>query len=356
MAHPEEPEFSANERTTADAEGRFAFPRVAPGESQVGRYVGDGERGAASQGEIVEVRAGETTRVEVGGKGRPVIARIAAPEGLDPGADYATYSEFSIHSDRPMIPYPKEVLAKRDGSTREWIRRWWNSAEGRSYRRDWFSILLAKLRPDGTLRVEDVPSGDYVLELTYSVDPLRVPLGGQSGRGAHATKRFTIPEIPGGRTDEPFDLGVLHPQPKLVVGQPAPAFDVEALGDGRIKLEDFRGKYVLLDFWATWCGPCVAEVPALKALHDRFGKDPRFAMISLSLDADKDAPRKFVAEKGLGWTQGFLGDWPEGGAHEAYHVGAIPATFLIAPDGTIKAQDLRGPSIEAAVSQVLSPP
>jgi thiol-disulfide isomerase/thioredoxin len=123
-----------------------------------------------------------------------------------------------------------------------------------------------------------------------------------------------------------------------------------------VKLADFRGKYLLLDFWATWCGPCVAEIPELKAVHDRFGKDPRFAMLSLSLDAEKEAPRKFVAEKGLAWAQGFLGEWAEGGVADAYHVEAIPAIFLIGPDGTLKAQGLRGDAVAGTVGQALNRP
>ena len=99
------------------------------------------------------------------------------------------------------------------------------------------------------------------------------------------------------------------------MGQQVPAFEVETLDDdgNKLSLADFRGEYLLIDFWATWCGPCIAEIPELQAVHDRFGKDERFAMLSLSLDADKEAPRKFVAEKGLPWRQGFVGDWVEGG-------------------------------------------
>ena len=92
-----------------------------------------------------------------------MIARIVAPEGFDPKADYALHSEFEIESDRPSIPYPKEVLAKRDGSLVTWGKQWWASAEGHEYRRNWFRLGQAKLQPDGTIRAEDVPPGEYRL-------------------------------------------------------------------------------------------------------------------------------------------------------------------------------------------------
>ncbi len=355
LGNPDVPHISDSGKTTADADGRFVLDRVVPGDVRVARGNVEGPSPTSwSNGTLVEARPGEVARADVGGRGRPVIARIVAPEGFDPKSDYTLYSEFEIQSDRPSIPYPREVLARRDGSMGNWGKQWWASAEGHEYRRNQFHLGQTKLQSDGTIRAEDIPPGEYRLRLTYSADPV-YGRGGSSERIAFATKQFMIP---GGPVDKPFDLGVLRPKPKqtLKMGQAAPAFEVESLDGRRLKLDDFRGKYLLIDFWATWCGPCVAGIPELKEVHDRFGKDERFAMLSLSLDAAKEAPRKLVEEKGMAWSQGFLGEWAEGGVQDAYHVEAIPALFLIGPDGTIRAQGLRGGAIGAAVERAIKAP
>jgi beta-lactamase regulating signal transducer with metallopeptidase domain/thiol-disulfide isomerase/thioredoxin/protocatechuate 3,4-dioxygenase beta subunit len=344
--------------TTADAQGRFVLERVVPGDVRVSIGVGGKmSLNGWSNGTLLEVKPGETARAELGGTGRPVSARIALQARIDRNGDYTANSEFEIVSDRPAIPYPKELRAKGEGSMAAWGMRWWSSAEGHEYRRRFFWFGQAKLQPDGTIRAEDVPPGEYRLSLAYSTDPVRGRYSAPE-RIAYATKQFTIPEIPAGRSDEPYDLGVLRPEPKqtLKAGQPAPAFDVETLDGRRVKLTDFRGKFLLLDFWATWCGPCIAEVPELKAVYDRFRKDGRFAMLSLSLDAAKEAPRRLVQEKGITWPQGFVGQTVDGGVQDAYHVEAIPAIFLIGPDGTVRAQGLSGDAIAAAVLQALAQP
>jgi peroxiredoxin/5-hydroxyisourate hydrolase-like protein (transthyretin family) len=139
----------------------------------------------------------------------------------------------------------------------------------------------------------------------------------------------------------------------LQIGDLAPLFETKTVDGQPLKLAGFRGRYVLLDFWATWCHPCVGEMPNLKATYDAFGKSPQFAMISLSLDASPAQPRGFARVNNIQWIQGFLGDWSQATIPNLYGVEGIPAIFLIGPDGRIVARDLRGDAIRAAVGQAL---
>jgi peroxiredoxin len=169
--------------------------------------------------------------------------------------------------------------------------------------------------------------------------------------------RIAVPPAKSRGDDKPFDMGevVLKPSVNLKVGNAAPDFNVETLDGKTLKLSDFRGKYVLLDFWATWCGPCVAEMPNLKKTYEAFGQDKRFVMISLSVDSDRGTVKKFVESKDIRWTQAFLGEWSSKDTVTAnYGVYSIPSIFLVGPDGKIMARDLRGNEIKKAVSAALA--
>jgi peroxiredoxin len=136
----------------------------------------------------------------------------------------------------------------------------------------------------------------------------------------------------------------------IFVGKPAPEFAATTLDGKSFKLADLRGKVVLVDFWATWCGPCVAELPNLKKLHDEYA-DQGLVVVSISFDRSADATRRYAAEKQMSWTQIWAEKANKGPLAELYGVNAIPATFLIGPEGKVVAKDLRGDELQEAVQR-----
>jgi len=124
--------------------------------------------------------------------------------------------------------------------------------------------------------------------------------------------------------------------------------------DGKpVKLSDFKGKYVLIDFWASWCAPCRRENPNLVKVYEQY-KSKGFEILGVSLDkaTDKAKWMKAIADDKLTWKQvGDLKGW-ENDAAMKYEVKAIPMNFLIDPSGKIIAKELRGAALEAKMKQI----
>jgi RNA polymerase sigma factor (sigma-70 family) len=137
-------------------------------------------------------------------------------------------------------------------------------------------------------------------------------------------------------------------------GATAPAIDATTLGGKPLSLSDFKGKYVLLDFWATWCGPCIGEIPNLQSVYDAFGNDDRFTILSVSVDETIDEPQKFQEKRKLPWPQAYLSGGMHGPTPGKFGVQAIPAFVLVGPDGKIVARGMRGDEIKKAVEKALA--
>jgi peroxiredoxin len=115
------------------------------------------------------------------------------------------------------------------------------------------------------------------------------------------------------------------------VGNPAPDFSLDDLSGERIHLADLRGKVVLINFWATWCGPCRLEMPALQVRAERFA--PQMAVLAVNFDEPADQVQAFVDELGL--TFPVLLD-PGAEVQDLYRVRGYPTTYLVDSEGTVQ--------------------
>ncbi len=141
-----------------------------------------------------------------------------------------------------------------------------------------------------------------------------------------------------------------------MIGQPMEVVGKTVAGDD-FSMEQYKGKVVLVDFWATWCGPCIAELPNVKENYEKY-HDKGLEIVGVSLDdaESQEAVKKFLDEKGISWVNLFSSD-PEatGWKHPLatkYGVNSIPATYLVNREGKVIALNVRGEALGAKLAEV----
>lgn len=304
--------------TDTDDMGRFELNRILPGKLTLAQWVPNGVQGRSWPvvRASVDVAGGGSYELKIGESGRAVTGRLVLP------------------TDNVWMIRKSEIVPR-------------NAKAGRA---ESFGVEVLE---QGRLRALDLRPGDYTLHVALHEPPPAESCGW--GRLLAEFKHdFTIRDV--APTDAaPFDLGTLKPITiggvPLEVGDVAPDFRLKTLDGRDLKMADLQGKYVLLDFWATWCAPCVAELPNLSRVRNEFSSDKRFALIGINVDERTGDVASMVKSMKLAWPQALAGsDWP---GSSDYGATALPATFLIGPDGKILAKDLRGEAVRKAVAQAL---
>lgn len=137
-----------------------------------------------------------------------------------------------------------------------------------------------------------------------------------------------------------------------LLNKPAPDLSMTDVNGKQLSVSSFKGKYLLIDFWASWCGPCRQENPNVVAAYNKF-KNKNFTILGVSLDEDKAAWQKAIANDNLSWNHmSDLKQW-ESTAVQAYGFDAIPFNVLVDPAGKIIASSLRGEELDRKLAEVL---
>lgn len=259
-----------------------------------------------------------------------VKGKIVVPEN-DRGIGKSFEKGQFVMAERIVVPQPKlpDNYAKMTADEkRAWSTEYFASDEGKAWiaKRNEImqnrKVYQFKVNDDGTFEIKDVKVADYVLQ---------GGLPSEDGKSAVAEIAPQLVKV----TEEGLDLGEVKMAIPLSVGDMAPEIEFVTIGDENKKLSDYRGQYVIIDFWATWCGPCKAETPNLKAIYAKFGSRKDFEIIGLSTDQKPELPKAYYEEKQVEWVNGFIGPGSE--AAKAYGVRGIPSIWLIGPDGKIVA-------------------
>jgi peroxiredoxin len=132
-----------------------------------------------------------------------------------------------------------------------------------------------------------------------------------------------------------------------------PDFDVKDLNGKPLSISNYKGKVVLIDFWATWCPPCVAFMPEVQKVYEKYHADG-FEIIGISLDDNQAALKNFLEKKDIPWPQFFDGKHWQNQLAVKYGIVEVPQAFLLDGDGKIIARDLIGPPLEDAVAKAVA--
>jgi len=328
-----------------ERDGRFVFPRVPPLKSRVNALhsVWRDSPLTSSRSVPLDLQPGQRVEVDLPGQGTSVKGKIVVTGEGASKIDLHKSLNWLVRKAPGIEPTP-EFRSLGFDVRNGWNDVWNDSTEGRAYLQSLDNYFVT-LDQNGRFDIDGVSPGDYDLAIRLYESPKDGCLVNAIGRRVIS---LTVKE-------DAIDLGnievkaVSGPLP----GEMAPDFTIASFTGEKVKLSDLRGRYVLLDFWATWCAPCVSAIPAVRRLHDTYATDKRIVVLGMNLYEDPDKARQFVKDAQLPWTHGSLGTRSDNAVLTQYAVSSVPTYILIGPDGKLISSALTIEEISEAVRREL---
>jgi thiol-disulfide isomerase/thioredoxin/protocatechuate 3,4-dioxygenase beta subunit len=331
-------------QTRTEQDGSFVFERVPPGPCRVYGWLHFSVASPLTSSESVplQLAPGQAVDVPLGASGIDVTGQLVAlnqPSGFD--------YHFAINyllARRPGIEPPAVLAGKGFDWHKGWTDAFRNSPEGRTYL-ETLHTWFVKPEPDGRIRITGVPPGEYDFAVNL--------YGSTEGCLVHPIAQRVVHFFvkPG---DKQLDLGkVSIPSLSLPkIGDVAGDFAFETPSGAKTSLAALRGNYVLVDFWATWCGACVSKLDAVERLREQFTGDKPLVVVGANLDADRQQAKDFLKKKPLPWQHALLGEWSTTDVPQRFAISAVPSYILIGPDGRIVAHEFDLEEIEVKLKDI----
>jgi peroxiredoxin len=348
-----------------DEAGNFAFEKVPPGERRIYVEYRFKERQYGetplSHGLPLTVKPGETLDVMLGGTGRKVVGHVKVVAGEQTDVDWRRDVHklvLSLPPEPSLKPPDMSKTTTPDAQQKAWQefnqrqREFWKTDAGRAREQAERTYVLV-FDTNGNFRVDHVPPGKYMLSITANDPEEEYYRQREIGR---LSKEIEVPAVASAKVNEPFDIGTfeLMIRGKLKIGKPAPPLESKLLDGKPISLTDFRGKHVLLFFWASYAGTGSYDLQVLKELHNTYGKENKLVVLGLNLDPEVQTAEQFAKNNGMVWLQAHLGEWGQTQVPASFGVDGIPAGVLIDAEGKLAARNLRGSSMRTAVRNAIA--
>ncbi|MEM6689806.1 MAG: carboxypeptidase regulatory-like domain-containing protein, partial [Planctomycetota bacterium] len=311
--------------TVTDGEGRFLFERVPPVPSALSSYVSVWRETKLTSSRHVplDLKPGETREVTLG-TGAVVRGRVQPSGDLASKLDM-NYCLNYLLKRAPGITPPEPIqragFAWEDG----WSFDYKNSQEGRGFLST-LTYHFVKFQSDGSFEIHGVDPGDYEFAISIYEPPegcLIDPVG------------LEVVSVSVGPND--IDMRDINVDVQLgpKVGDTFPNFRFETRREGQTgAISDFRGRFLLIDFWATWCAPCVKQIPNLRSTVQRWNED-QVTVLSVSLDEDLDHARKFILERNMSWPQAMMAGRDGPIVRQQLGISSVPIHYVLDEEGRV---------------------